>query len=83
MRPKPLAIGGIVRHREDIFFANELCEAGDWMAVARERDVLAILDEPWQAYDVSKVKAAFCASAHTPNDAAISLLRRLSRHNLW
>jgi hypothetical protein len=83
MRPKPLAIGGIVRHREDIYFANELCEAGDWIAVTRERDVLAILDEPWQANDPSQVEATFCASARTPNDAVIALLRKLSRHNLW
>jgi hypothetical protein len=83
MRPKPLAIGGIVRHREDIYFANELCEAGDWMAVAREGDVLTILDEPWQAYDTSKLAVTFCAPGRTPNDAAVALLRRLSMGNLW
>jgi hypothetical protein len=83
IRAKPLAIGGIVRHREDIYFADELCEAGGWMAVARERDVLSILDEPWQAYETSQVTATFCASAQTPNHAAIALLRRLSRLNLW
>lgn len=83
MRAKPLPIGGIVRHREDIYFANELCGAGDWMAVTQERDILAILDEPWHIYDASNVEATFCASARTPNDAAIALLRRLTEHNLW
>jgi hypothetical protein len=64
VRSKLLAIGGILRHHEDIYFRNGLCEASDWMVVAREHDVLVILHEPWQPYDRSKVKATFfCASA--------------------
>lgn len=61
VRSKLLAIGGILRHHEDIYFRNGLCEASDWMVVARERDVLVILHEPWQPYDRSKVKATFFA----------------------
>jgi hypothetical protein len=70
VRSKLLAIGGILRHHDDIYFLNGLCEASDGMVVARERDVLAILHEPWQPYDRSKVKATFLRFCRSPSGCA-------------